>query len=81
MITIFNSKSVYLGRDVKRFEEIRTYLENHNIKYKYKVRWAGSQIHRGTLGRGRYVGMEDKKDALYEYEILVSKGDFPKIRL
>lgn len=81
MITMFNEKSLYFGNDMKRFEEIRTYLETNKIKYKYKVRWAGDMVHRGTLSRGRYVGPENDSEKLYEYEILVSKKDFERIKL
>ena len=38
MITMFNSKTVYLGTDLKRFNEVRDYLDQNHIKYKYKTR-------------------------------------------
>ena len=37
MLTILNSRSIYIGTDMKKFNEIRDYLEANRIKYKYKV--------------------------------------------
>ena len=50
MFTAFNSESLWIGTDLKRFNEIRDVLDRENIKYKYKVKdqlgeWTGS----GTL--------------------------------
>ncbi len=80
MITFFNSRSVYLGSDLKKFNEMRDYLESSHIPYKYKVRnrmtqWAG----RGTL-RGRTGSIGNPPEQACEYEILVHKKDYEKIR-
>lgn len=38
MFTAFNSESLWIGTDLKRFNEIRDVLDRENIKYKYKVK-------------------------------------------
>ena len=47
MFTVLNSESLWIGTDLKRFNEIRDILDSQNIKYKYKVKdqlgeWTGS---------------------------------------
>lgn len=83
MITLLNSKSVYLGCDMKKFNEIREYLDTNHIKYKSKVKnrqgqWSG--IGSGTV-RGRTGSIGTPAECMYEYEILVHKDDFDKVRL
>lgn len=80
MIHLFNSESIYIGRDVKQFNDIRTRLEAERIKYKYKVKnrsadWAG--IGQGTI-RGRTGSIGVPTETMYEYEILVHKKDYDK---
>ena len=55
MFTVFNSESLWLGTDLKRFNEIRDILDRQNIRYKYKVKdqlgeWTGSGTLRGRVG-------------------------------
>lgn len=83
MITMFNSKSVFLGTDMKRFNEVREYLDANHIKYKYKVKnrqgqWSG--VGGGTV-RGRTGSLGTPAAAMYEYEILVHKDDYDKVKL
>lgn len=80
MITLFNSETAYIGTDIKKFNEMRDYLELHKIKYKYKTTsrmgsWTGHGVTRslGTAG--------NSMDSLCEYEILVHKKDYEKVRL
>ncbi|MDO4328024.1 MAG: hypothetical protein Q4C66_01640 [Lachnospiraceae bacterium] len=80
MITIFNSECAYSGYDLKKFNEMRNNLEKNHIKYKYKVRnrmaqWSG----RGTL-RGRMGSLGASSEFMYEYEILVHKKDYGKVK-
>ena len=82
MITMFNSKSVYLGVDLKKFNEVREYLDANHIPYKYKVKnrqgqWAGNG--RGTI-RGNMGSIGTPAEKTYEYEILVHKDDYDKVR-
>lgn len=75
VIHMFNSASIYIGRDMKKFNEVRERLEAEHIKYKYKVRnrpaaFAG----RGTI-RGRTGSAGIPTETMYEYEILVRKND------
>lgn len=82
MITMFNSKSVYLGTDMKKFNEIREYLDANNIKYKYKVKnrqgqWSGTG---GGTVRGRTGSVGTPAEMMYEYEILVHQDDYEKVK-
>ena len=73
MFTVFNSESLWIGTDLKRFNEIRDILDRQNISYKYKVKdqlgeWTGS----GTL-RGRVGSAGSPAEQAKQYEILVDK--------
>ena len=73
MFTVFNSESLWIGTDLKRFNEIRDILDRQNISYKYKVKdqlgeWTGS----GTL-RGRVGSAGNSAEQAKQYEILVDK--------
>ena len=73
MFTVFNSESLWIGTDLKRFNEIRDILDRQNISYKYKVKdqlgeWTGS----GTL-RGRVGSAGNPAEQAKQYEILVDK--------
>ena len=73
MFTAFNSESLWIGTDLKRFNEIRDVLDRENIKYKYKVKdqlgeWTGS----GTL-RGRVGSAGNPAEQAKQYAILVDK--------
>ena len=55
MITIFNRESLWIGRDMKRFNEMRDVLEREHIPYSYKTRssggrWMGHGTARGSFG-------------------------------
>ncbi|MGI6013475.1 MAG: hypothetical protein ACOX7K_04230 [Oscillospiraceae bacterium] len=81
MMTIFNTRSVYIGSDLNRFNEIRNYLDTHQIRYKYKVRnhgghWSGTGTQRGRTGS---FGIPSEQ--MYEYEILVHEKDCDRIQL
>lgn len=78
MFTIFNSESLWIGTDLKRFNEIRDKLKAAKIPYKHKVKnrlgqWAG----RGTL-RGNMGSFGNPSDQMYQYEILVYRRDREK---
>lgn len=50
MLTFLNSKSLWIGTDLKRFNQIRDALDTAHIAYKIKIKdqmgqWAG----KGTL--------------------------------
>ena len=69
MFTVFNSESLWIGTDLKRFNEIRDILDRQNIRYKYKVKdqlgeWTGS----GTL-RGRVGSAGNPAEQAKQYEI------------
>lgn len=81
MINMFNSKTLYLGCDMKKFNEIRDYLDANKVPYKYKVRnhlggWTGHGTVRGNLG-----SIGNPSGQMYQYEILVHKDVFDKIKL
>lgn len=81
MITFFNSKTVYLGTDMKRFNEIRGWLEANDIKYKYKVKNRMSQWQGHGTVRGKLGSAGNPPELMYEYEILVHKKDYERVRL
>lgn len=81
MITHFNSRSVYLGTDLKRFNEVRDYLDHEHIRYRYKVKnRMGQWTCRGTL-RSNTGSAGQSAECAHQYEILVHKDDFEKIKL
>lgn len=71
MFTPFNSTGLWIGKDLKRFHEIRNLLDDKKIPYKYKVRdrlgqW-GSRSRVGSFG--------NQPEQMYEYEIFVYNKD------
>ena len=77
MFTVLNSESLWIGTDLKRFNEIRDILD---IKYKYKVKdqlgeWTGS----GTI-RGRVGSAGNPAEQAKQYEILVDRKNLEQAR-
>lgn len=81
MITFFNAKTVYLGTDMKKFNEVRDYLECNHIKYKYKVKNRTGQWNGSGTTRGRTGSYGTPAETMYEYEIVVHKNDYEKVTL
>ena len=80
MFTVLNSESLWIGTDLKRFNEIRDILDSQNIKYKYKVKdqlgeWTGS----GTI-RGRVGSAGNRAEQAKQYEILVDRKNLEQAR-
>lgn len=80
MFTVFNTESLWIGTDLKKFNEIRDALDRDGIRYKYKVKdqlgeWTGRGTLRGTVGSAGNLPEQMK-----QYEILVEKKDFAKAR-
>ena len=80
MITIFNRESLWIGRDMKRFNEMRDVLEREHIPYTYRIRssgngWTGHGTARGSLG-----SLGNSIDVMYEYEIFVLRKDLARAR-
>ena len=80
MFTIFNTMSLYIGTDLKRFNEIRDILDVNKIKYKYNTinrlgEWTGCGTVRGNIG-----STENNSGLMYEYEIKVHKSEYEKAR-
>ena len=80
MFTVLNSESLWIGTDLKRFNEIRDILDSQNIKYKYKVKdqlgeWTGS----GTI-RGRVGSAGNPAEQAMQYEILVDRKNLEQAR-
>lgn len=80
MLTFFNSESLWIGTDMKRFNQFRDVLEREGIAYRHKVKnrmrqWSGSGSMRGRTGS---AGMS--AGDTYEYEILVYKRDWEKAK-
>ena len=80
MFTVLNSESLWIGTDLKRFNEIRDILDSQNIKYKYKVKdqlgeWVGSGTFRGRVGSAGNPAEQAK-----QYEILVDRKNLEQAR-
>lgn len=80
MFTVLNSESLWIGTDLKRFNEIRDILDSQNIKYKYKVKdqlgeWTGSGTIRGRVGSAGNLAEQAK-----QYEILVDRKNLEQAR-
>lgn len=82
MINFFNSESLWIGTDMKRFNEIRTQLEREGIPYKYKTKDLLAQPLYPTNGTIRsHVGsLGNNANQMIEYEIRVHKKDYEKVR-
>lgn len=81
MITIFNSKTVYLGDDTKRFNEMRDYLESHKIKYKYKIHDRNTDFTGNGTVRAFTGSFGSDNTPNYFYEILVTSKDAKEYNL
>ena len=71
------TESIYIGHDMKRFNEIRDTLDLAKIPYKHKVRNQDSEWFfqgKGTK-RSQFGSIGVDQDKAYEYEILVRKED------
>lgn len=80
MFTVFHSERIWIGTNMKKFNEIRDILDREGIKYKYKVKdrlgeWNGSGTFRGAVGSAGTPADQSK-----EYEILVEKKDVEQAR-
>lgn len=80
MFTFLNSESLWLGTDMKRFQQIRDILDSKSIPHKYKVKnhlgkWNGRGTTRGTMG-----SFGNPTEQMYQYEILVYKKDFEQAK-
>lgn len=80
MFTIMNAESLWIGTDMKRFNEVRDALDSKHIPYKYKVKnrlgeWNG----RGTT-RGRMGSIGTSTDQMYQYEVIVYKKDLEEAK-
>lgn len=78
----FNRKnqSVYIGYDIKEFNDIRNLLETNGIDYDYKVNNHQGQFlapGAGTI-RGSFGSLGTDLDRAYEYEIKVFPKDAEK---
>ena len=80
MITIFNRESLWIGRDMKRFNEMREALEREKIPYTYRTRSSGNRwMGHGTV-RGSFGRVGSSIDLMYEYEIFVLRKDLERAR-
>lgn len=76
----FMTESIYIGYDMKRFNEIRDALDLAKILYKHKVRNRDSEwlaLGKGTK-RSQFGSAGMNQETAYEYEILVTKEDKEK---
>ena len=80
MITIFNRESLWIGRDMKRFNEMRDVLEREHIPYSYKTRSSGGRWMGHGTARGSFGSVGSSIDLMYEYEIFVLRNDLERAR-
>ncbi len=78
MIHFFNRESLWIGTDLKRFQELRSRLEAAGIDYRYKVfnhlgQWGG----RGTI-RGSKGSLGNDPALMYQYELFVHRKDWER---
>lgn len=80
MFTFLNSKSLWIGTNVEKFNQIKDALNSKSISYKYKVKnrlgqWNGRGTTRGTFG-----SFGNQATQMYQYEIYVYKKDFEQAK-
>ena len=80
MITIFNRESLWIGRDMKRFNEMRDVLEREHIPFSYKTRSSGGRWMGHGTARGSFGSVGSSIDLMYEYEIFVLRKDLERAR-
>ncbi|MBM6737228.1 hypothetical protein [Faecalicatena fissicatena] len=80
MITIFNRESLWIGRDMKRFNEMRDVLEREKIPYTYRTRSSGNRWMGHGTARGSFGSVGSSIDLMYEYEIFVLRKDLERAR-
>lgn len=71
MIPFFHAKTVFLGTNLKEFNEMREFLKQHHVKYQYKInsqsgRWIGGGTVRGIQGS---IGISPERNKMYEIRI------------
>ena len=80
MITIFNRESLWIGRDMKRSNEMRDVLGREHIPYSYKTRSSGGRWMGHGTARGSFGSVGSSIDLMYEYEIFVLRKDLERAR-
>lgn len=80
MFTLFNSKSLWIGTDLKRFSQIREALAIENIAYRAKSRnHLGQSVVMGSM-RGHAGSFGNSPSRMYQYEVIVYSKDFEKAK-
>jgi len=82
MKELFYTQSVYMGYDLKEFNDIRDILDKNRIGYRHKVHNRLGKIDgigRGTV-RGRSGSLGVPSEKMYQYEIRVKKSEYEKAR-
>lgn len=79
-MTIFYSKSLYIGYDMKEFNRIRDILNANGIKYKYKVNNRMGQFSGNGTVRSQTGSFGVSSDNMYEYEVKVKESDNSKAK-
>ena len=79
-MTIFYSKSLYIGYDLKEFNRIREILNANGINYKYKVNNRMGQFSGTGTVRSQTGSFGVSSDNMYEYEVKVKESDYTKAK-
>lgn len=75
------NKTLYLGKSIKTFNDIRSILEENDIDYRCKISNRNESFISPGIGVSRSFGGNIGKDSDDVYEILVSKGDTEKAKM
>lgn len=77
----YKGDTVYLGKSLKAFHDIRCILQENNIDYRYKIHNHNKSLISPGTGVARSFGGNIGKTSDDVYEILVSKGDAEKAKM
>ena len=76
MIMLWNRKEVFIGTDLKRFNEVREILAMNRINYEYRVVDQNSPSFFGASRRARTGTFGENVDSSKTYYIYVHKNDY-----
>lgn len=78
MITIFNRRELYVTFDMKKFNEIRTCLDQAGIEYTYRTVSQNGSAGVAPNNRSRMGGAGVNLEKDLEYLVYVKKADYEK---
>lgn len=80
MIAIWNRREVFVTLDMKRFNQVRDFLENQGIAYSYRTKSMGGSAGPWTANtRARMGSIGERQACSVEYHIFVHKKEYEKV--